>query len=139
MLHEDLQRAHAVEVSSERSFGFVFAAVFALVAAWPLPSGGGVRLWAAVLAGVFVGLALLVPGVLAAPNRAWARLGLLLGRIVSPIALGLLFYGVVWPVGVAMRLAGKDVLRLARDPSARSYWIARDPPGPPPGSMGQQF
>jgi hypothetical protein len=67
------------------------------------------------------------------------KLGVLLGKLVSPIALGILFYGVFFPVGVAMRLAGKDPLRLRRDAEAASYWIPRRPPGPPPDSMTNQF
>ena len=76
---------------------------------------------------------------LSALNRQWTKLGHLLGRVVRPLALGIVFYGVMTPLGSLMRLAGKDPLRLKRDSSAASYWIPREPPGPPPDSMSNQF
>ena len=139
MAHEDLSRDQHVEGSSDRSFGLVFAGVFAIVAAWPLLSAHSPRWWAAAIAGAFALLAWLRPAVLAVPNRWWGKLGLLLGRIVSPIALGLLFFGVLGPMGFLMRLFGKDPLRLKRDPQAKSYWLLREPPGPRADSMTQQF
>ncbi|MBI5717889.1 MAG: hypothetical protein HZC37_09400 [Burkholderiales bacterium] len=139
MAHENLSREQQIEGSSDRAFGFVFAVVFVIVAAWPLISGGRPRWWAAGIAAAFALVALLRPGLLARPNRWWMKLGLLLGAIVSPIALGVLFYGVFTPIGAFMRLAGKDPLRLARDASAPSYWRGREPPGPPPDSMERQF
>ena len=83
--------------------------------------------------------AILKPELLAGPNRLWIKLGLLLGKIVSPIALGIVFYCVVAPIGTLVRLTGKDPLRLKLDPRADSYWIPRKPPGPPPDSMNNQF
>jgi len=139
MAHEDLSRQEHVEGSSNRSFGVVFAVVFLIIAGWPLISGGAVRWWAAGVAALFGLAAWLAPAILAAPNRWWLRFGLLLGKIVSPVALGLLFYLVFAPVGFLMRLAGKDPLRMRREPSAASYWIQREPPGPPPDSMTNQF
>lgn len=138
-MHENLTREQHVKGSTDRAFGFVFTALFAIIAAWPLMSGGGLRWWSAALAGICALLAAVWPSSLAAPNRAWMKFGLLLGRIVSPIALGLLFYLVFTPLGTLMRLAGKDPLHLKRDASAGTYWRMRAPPGPPPNSMGQQF
>jgi hypothetical protein len=66
------------------------------------------------------------------------KLGLLLHRIVNPMVMGLLFYGTIWPTGLVMRMRGRDLLRLKRDPSAASYWIARVP-GPAPETMKDQF
>lgn len=139
MAHEDLSRQEHVEGSSNRSFGLVFAAVFAIIALWPLLDRAAPRAWALGVSAAFVVAAWLVPGVLAWPNRQWMKLGLLLGRIVSPVALGILFYGVFAPMGLVMRLAGKDPLRTRRDGGAPSYWIERRPPGPPPDSMTNQF
>ena len=139
MGHENLQREHAVEGSSNRSFGFVFAAFFALIGAWPLLSHSSPRWWSLAVAAVFALVALVKADLLAVPNRLWLQLGLLLGRIVSPIALGLLFFLAVTPIGFIMRLAGKDPLLLKRDTGAASYWRPRDPPGPRPDSMTQQF
>jgi len=139
MAHEDLGRSEHVEGSSDRSFGFVFAGVFFLISAWPLLHGQGLRWWAFGAAVAFALIAVIRPKLLAGPNRLWAKLGVLLGKLVSPIALGILFYGAVLPVGVAMRLTGKDPMRRKRDANAPSYWIPRDPPGPPPDSMRNLF
>jgi len=139
MGHEDLKREHQVESSSDRSFGLVFAAVFMIIAAWPLLHGQVPRWWAAVVAAAFALVALFRPALLAGLNRLWTRLGLLLGMIVSPIALGILFYLVMAPIGLLIRAAGKDPLRLKGDRAATSYWVPREPPGPPPDSMNNQF
>jgi len=139
MAHEDLTREEDVEGSSDRSFGVVFAAVFLIIAAWPLLSGGGLRWWAVIVAALFAAIAMAKPSLLSGLNRQWLKLGLLLGKIVSPVALGLLFYGVITPIGLVFRLAGKDPLRLKYDRGAESYWIRREPPGPPPDSMTNQF
>ena len=78
------------------------------------------------------------PKLLRPANRAWMVFGLLLGKIVSPIVLGVLYFGVFATVGSAMRLAGRDPLLRMFDQSARSYWIERDPPGPDPQSLRDQ-
>ena len=139
MAHENLNREEHIEGSSDRSFGFVFAIVFLVIAVWPLLAGNGIRTWALVVAAAFALVAVLIPSLLAVPNRWWMKFGLLLGKIVSPVALGILFFGVFGPMGIVMRWLGKDPLRLKRDAQAASYWIARDPPGPPPESMTNQF
>lgn len=138
-MHEDLRREHDVKRSSERSFGVVFSVVFAIVGLWPVWGQGTVRLWALVIAAGFLALALFWQAPLRPLNRLWLRFGLLLHSIVNPIIMGLLFYGTVVPTGLLMRLAGKDPLRLKRDPQASSYWIVRTPPGPAPESMSNQF
>lgn len=139
MAHEDFAREQPVEGSSDRTFGLVFAAVFALVAAWPLLSGEATRWWALGIGALCALVATVKPALLAKPNRLWMRFGLLLGRVVGPVALGVLYYAVVTPLGVAMRLTGKDPLRRKRDFDAPSYWLPRQPPGPPPDSMTNQF
>ena len=139
MSHEDLSREDEVEGSSDRSFGLVFAAVFLIIALFPLLHSGAVRWWSVGVAAAFAVVAMVVPRVLAVPNKLWMKLGLMLAKVVSPIALGILFYLVFMPIGLVMRIAGKDPLRLRFDPAAKSYWIPRDPPGPPPTSMTNQF
>ena len=139
MAHEDLNRDQHVEGSSDRSFGLVFAGLFLVIAGLPLLHGEAVRWWSVGVAVAFALAALVKPSLLARLNRLWIKLGILLGKVVSPIALGVLFYGVFTPIGTVMRLAGKDPLRLKFDPGANSYWIPRDPPGPPPDSMTNQF
>jgi len=139
MSHEDLTREQRVEGSSDRAFGAVFAVLFLVIAGWPLLDSGTPRWWAVAVAALIGLIALLRPTLLAGLNRQWIKLGVLLGRVVSPVALGLLFYGVFAPLGALMRLAGKDPLHLKRDPGAASYWRPRVPPGPPPDSMTNQF
>jgi hypothetical protein len=137
--HENLQRTEHIEGSSDRSFGLVFAAVFLIVALLPLFSREPPRWWALAVSAAFAVIAFARPSLLAVPNKLWTRLGILLGRIVSPIALGILFYAVFSPFGILMRLFGKDPLRLRRDPAASTYWVNREPPGPLPGTLTNQF
>jgi hypothetical protein len=138
--HEDFTRAGAaVPVGSERSFGLVFAAVFTIIALLPLKDGEPVRLWALAVAAVFAVAALLLPRLLKPLNLLWFRFGMVLHHIVTPLVMGLLFFVTVTPVGVLMRLSGKDPMRLKADAGAASYWIARQPPGPAPETMKQQF
>ena len=139
MAHEDLSREEQLEGSSDRTFGLVFAGAFLVMAGWPLWRGEVPRWWALGVAVIFALVALLRPMRLSRLNRLWMKLGVLLGRVVSPIALGILFFGVLTPIGVLIRLTGKDPLRLKRDSGTDSYWIPREPPGPPPDSMTNQF
>jgi len=138
-MHEDLRREDGVEGSSNRSFGLVFAVAFLLIALLPLLSGRGMRIWSLGVALAFALVAFIAPAVLRPLNRLWTQLGLLLHRIVSPIVLGIMFFLVITPMGVAMRILGKEPLRLRRDPHARTYWIERTPPGPRPDSFTDQF
>jgi hypothetical protein len=128
-----------IEGPSDRNFGLVFTIFFLVVALLPLLHGHGLRIWALDLAGVFLAPALAIPKLLSPLNRLWTRFGILLHRIVSPLALGILFYGVVTPIGLLMRLFGKDLLRLRLDKSARSYWIQRSPSEPTPDSLKLPF
>lgn len=139
-MHEHTARHNvAIKTSSDRSFGLVFAAVFTLISLFPLLHGGSIRRWAVIIALVLVTLAFMAPVVLAPANRLWASFGMLLHRFVSPIALGILFFLVVTPTGYLMRRLGADLLRLHKDPTTPSYWINREPPGPPPDSLNRQF
>lgn len=139
-MHEHTPRHTApVQGSTDRSFGLVFTAFFLIVGLLPLLHGHAVRFWALALAAIFLVLAMAIPHVLAPLNRVWTKFGLLLHSIVSPVALGILFYGVVTPTGLIMRLLGNDPLRLRFDRSAKSYWIVRSPPGPDADSLKNQF
>ncbi len=128
-----------VEMGSERSFGLVFAALFVIISLWPLAHGNDLRLWALASGTGFLTLALALPEVLRPLNILWFRLGLLIGRVMTPVVMAAIFLLTVVPVGLAMRAAGKDVLRLSRRPDLKSYWITRDSPGPERGSMKRQF
>src|SRR6185503_4571880 len=103
--HENLQRQQHIEGSSDRGFGLVFAAFFALIAAWPLVHAQTPRWWAFALAIAIAGIAAARPAVLARANRLWTRFGVVLANVVGPLAVGLLYYAVVAPLGLVMRLA----------------------------------
>ena len=117
------------------------AGAFALIALAPLlhRPAGGIRSWSLLVSAGFAALAWLAPRALAPLNRLWAAFGLLLHRLVSPVVLSLLFFCTIAPVGLLMRLFGQDPLRLRRDSSAASYWVRREPPGPAPETMKNQF
>jgi len=125
--HEQLDREHDVAVSSERGFGLVFAGLFAAIAAMRIWNGHVDAAWWLGVAIVFALLAFFWKAPLAPLNRLWARIGRALHAAVSPVVMGLLFFVSIVPIGLLMRLSGKDVLRLRRDPSAETYWIACDP------------
>lgn len=128
-----------VAMGSERSFGIVFACVFALIGFVPWLLGHGWRPWALIVAAVFLAVALVYPRLLAPLNYVWFKFGLLLHHIVNPVIMALIFFGAVLPTALMVRAFGKDLLRLKRDPQAKSYWIEREPPGPAPESMTRQF
>lgn len=137
--HEDLSRKHSVRGPSDRNFGVVFTIFFLLVGIAPLRKHHPVRLWALVLAAVFLAVVALSPALLRPLNKAWMQLGHLLGKVMTPIVTGLLFFLIFAPAGFLMRRLGKDPLRLSFDKGAKSYWIERLPPGPPPEEMANQF
>ena len=138
-LHEQLDREDEVKGSSDRSFGITFAVVGGIVALWPLLDGEAPRWWLLALAAVLLGVSFMAAHLLRPLNKIWLKVGLLLNKVVSPIVLGILFYAVIAPIGLAMRLMGKDPLRLRFAAAAPSYWIVREPPGPAPKSMSRQF
>ena len=137
--HERLASDDETKGSSDRAFGLVFGAVFTIAGLWPLTAGGPVRIWALGLAAAFLLAAAAYPRILAPLNRLWTRLGAFLHRIANFVILTLLFYLVITPMGLALRLLGKDPLRLRFDRGARSYWIERRPPGPAPETIENQF
>lgn len=125
---------------SNRTFGLLFIGVFAVLAAyglWKDWSAEFIKAFLIASAAIAV-VTLLAPKCLTPFNKAWYQLGLLLGKIVSPIVLGVLFFIVITPVAIAMRLAGRDALKL-RKQNVGSYWIDRKPPGPEPESFKEQF
>ncbi len=138
-IHEDLSRESEVTSSSDRSFGVVMTVVFSAIGLWPLLETGDVRLWSLIVAGGFALLALVRPVTLAPLNRAWFKFSLLLGRVVTPIVMAIIFFLVVTPTGLLMRVFGKYPLRLKFEPQAKTYWIDREPPGPAPETMRNQF
>lgn len=139
--HEDFGRAEDVKGSSDRGFGLTVGGILLLIAlvrtylhglGWVQYGLGGFGL-------ALIALGLLAPASLSGLNRAWMRLGLILFRVVNPIVLGLIYATTMVPIGLMMRAAGRDPLHRKVDPDAASYWIRRDPPGPKPDSMINQF
>lgn len=127
---------------SNLKFGLSFAGIFAVIATYTAWKGSPHLPWVmALLAVIFGLLALIAPNLLSWPNRLWFKLGEVLGKVVSPIVLGLLFFVLITPVALVMRLSGRDALRLRRlrRQDKASYWITRDPLGPSPNSYKQQY
>ena len=120
----NLNKKH--NISSNRSFGLVFFVVFLIVALWPLKSGEDLRLWSLTLSIIFLILGVLNSKLLTPLNKLWFKFGILLGRIVSPIVMGIVFFLVVTPTGVFMRLLGKDLLKTNKTKSSSTYWRIRD-------------
>lgn len=128
-----------VKMGSERGFAIVFAVVFTIIGLWPLWRAASPRWWSLGIAAAFLLAGFLAPAVLKPLNTLWFKLGMLLGKIMTPIVMGILFFVVVLPTGIIMRLRGHDLLRTRLDKEAKSYWIHRSPPGPPPESLKNQF
>ena len=133
---------HDQTLPSERSFGLLFGAVFALLAGYGWFFKGWSSMLALALLGValaFVLLGFVAPNILRPLNWLWFQLGQLLGKIVSPIVLGAIFFLLLTPVSLVTRLFGRDELRIQRKASQTSYWLDRAPPGPAPDSFKNQF
>lgn len=137
--HENQAHTDDVRPGSERAFGLVFSAVFAIIALFPLIEGSPIRIWSVWSAAVFLVVALAIPNVLKPLNIIWFKFGLILHKIVNPVIMGLLFFLTITPTGLIMRALRKDPLRLKKDPDAETYWISRTPPGPEPKTMKNQF
>ena len=123
-------------MGSERNFGFVFAFVFMVIALLPVLAGSGPRWVFILLSAGFAALALFRPSYLKVPNLLWFKFGMLLGAIVAPIVMGLVFLVAFIPIGMLMRLTGKDLLSMQSAPEAESYWIKREAK---PNSMKLQY
>ena len=116
-----------VKISSNRSFGIVFFVVFLLVALYPLIHAEEIRLWSLIISIIFLILGLLNSKILGPLNKIWFKFGILLGKIVSPLIMGIIFFLVVTPIGLIMRLLGKDLLNLKYNKN-QSYWIEKNGP-----------
>jgi hypothetical protein len=124
---------------SNRSFGWTFTAVFVLCGLYSAWRGGSWLGALLVLALVTAAVTITKQSWLTPLNRAWMRLGELLGRVVSPVVLGVIFFGVFTPAGAIIRLLGRDAMCRSFDAAARSYWVERDPPGPAENSFRDMF
>ena len=113
-----------VKISSNRSFGIVFFVVFLIIALFPLINDGNIRLWSLIVSLAFLALGLLNSKFLSPLNKIWFKFGLFLGKIISPIVMGLIFFIVVTPIGILMRILKKDLLNLKMN-NNKSYWIEK--------------
>ena len=116
-----------IKISSNRSFGIVFFIVFLIIAIYPIFKSEDVRLWSLVISIIFLILGLINSNFLAPLNKLWFKFGIFLGKIISPIIMGIIFFLVVTPIGFIMRLSGKDLLNLKYS-DYKSYWIEKTGP-----------
>ena len=124
---------------TNRKFGWFFAALFALLAAYGYWKVWGEVATATLILSVFFAVsALVAPQLLTPLNRLWYGLGLLLGKIVSPIVLGIIFFALITPTSLITRLFGRDELKIKKR-SVDSYWVDRSPPGPSSDSFKNQY
>ena len=116
-----------IKISSNRSFGVVFFVVFLLIAFYPLLNNNEIRLWSLIVSVLFLILGILNSKILSPLNKVWFKFGLLLGKIISPIIMGVIFFLVVTPIGFIMKLLGKDLINLKFN-NEKSYWIQKTGP-----------
>ena len=114
-----------IKISSNRNFGLVFFVVFLIVALWPLKSEENIKLWSLALSIIFFILGILNSKLLTPLNKLWFKFGILLGSIVSPIIMGIVYFLVVTPIGIFMRFLGKDLLKTSKVKNVSTYWIKR--------------
>ena len=115
-----------IKTASNKSFGIVFFVIFIIIALWPLLKDENIRVWSIIVSIIFLTLGLLNSKILTPLNQLWIRFGILLGKIVSPIVMGIIYFGVVTPIGLIMRIFGKDILNLKIDKNKKTYWLAKD-------------
>ena len=116
-----------IKIGSNKSFGIVFSIVFLIIAIYPLINNDELRIWSLIIAIIFLVLGLINSKILTPLNKLWFKFGILLGRIVSPIIMGLIFFMVVTPIALIMRIIGKDLLNLKFN-KEKSYWIEKNGP-----------
>ena len=116
-----------IKIGSNRGFGIVFFVVFLLIAIYPLLKGSDLRIWSLIISFIFLVLGLTKSNLLTPLNKLWFKFGLFLGKIISPLIMGFIFFAVVTPIGIIMRLLGKDLLNLKYN-KKKSYWIEKTGP-----------
>ena len=114
-----------IKISSNRSFGLVFFAIFLIISIWPLLDDKDIRIWSLIVSLIFLILGILNSNLLKPFNKIWFKFGMFLGNIVSPIIIGLVYFLVVTPTGFLMRFLGKDLLKLKKNKN-NTYWLAKN-------------
>ena len=125
-----------IKISSNRNFGLVFFAVFLIVGIWPLMDGNSIRIWSVIISIIFLILGLLNSKILSPLNQLWFKFGMYLGSIIAPIIMAVVFFIVVTPIGLFMKIMNKDLLNKKYDKKKISYWIKYNKPN---STMKKQF
>ena len=125
-----------IKISSNRNFGLVFFVFFLIVSFWPLLNGNDIRIWSLIVSFIFFILGVLNSSLLTPLNLLWFKFGLLLGSIIAPVVMALIFFIVVTPIGVLLKIFKKDLLNLKYNKNKETYWLDRDKPV---GTMKRQF
>ena len=125
-----------IKISTNRNFGLVFFIIFVIVSLWPLTYEGPIRIWTVIISLVFLILGLMNSKLLTPLNKLWFKFGTILGVIVVPVVMGVVFFLVVTPIGLVMKIMGRDLLNKKYDKKKRTYWIRRDTSI---GTMKRQF
>ena len=113
-----------IKISSNKSFGIVFFTFFLIIALWPLINDGNIRIWSLAVSIIFLILGIANAKILTPLNNLWFKFGLFLGKIVSPLVMGAIFFLVVTPTGIIMRLMRKDLLNLKKN-NSKTYWLEK--------------
>tara|TARA_B100001248_G_scaffold99595_1_gene74020 strand:+ start:2281 stop:2658 length:378 start_codon:yes stop_codon:yes gene_type:complete len=122
--------------SSEKSFGILFGIIFMLIAFWPLFYSKDIQLWSLVVASIFLIFAFIKPNLLKKPNNLWIKFGEILGFIIAPIVMALIYFLILTPISLLLRVSGKDLLNLKYEKKLKSYWVSRKKNI---GKMNRQF
>ena len=117
-----------IKISSNRSFGIVFFVVFLVISLYPITYSEDIRIWSLIISFIFIILGLLNSKILTPLNKLWFKFGVILGKIISPIIMGIIFFLVVTPIGLIMKVLGKDLLRLKYNKKDNTYWIEKNGP-----------
>ena len=131
-----MQKNSKIRINSNRSFGIVFFFVFLIISLWPLLYENTLRVWSIIVAMIFLILGLINSNFLTPLNKLWFKFGKLLGFIVAPIVMGVIFFLVITPTGFFMKMLGKDLLNKKYNNKIKSYWINREKSK---STMKQQF
>ena len=113
-----------IKIGSNRSFGIVFFVVFLIIGLWPLINNGDIRNWSVIISAIFLVLGLLNSKVLTPLNKAWFRFGIFLGNFIAPIVMAIVYFLVVTPIGILMKIVKKDLINLKKNKN-KSYWIEK--------------
>jgi hypothetical protein len=137
--HEVIHSADEIAPGSDRGFGLIVGGILLAIGGYQLFKGASWSLYVGIPGLLLVLIALAVPRLLHPLNIAWTRLGIFLGTIVTPVVMFIVYAIAVVPVGLLLKVSGKDLLRLRRKDDSPSFWVEREPPGPPPESLKDQF